>query len=271
MKRVLWLIIGFVLIGSVFADCQELPGTGIINESIRLCSDTFDAPEGIKITADNVELNCGTAVIRGNYLEKIGVKIENRRNVTMTRCNILTFNVGVFISNSSNIHLYDNALLKNDVGLRMYNSYENLIEKHNDKSNIKPVSAINSKFNTVILGNKNIDREFCKENACNTHRDMNPCVDNDFYCSVRCTPETDSDCKKKEKITAKTTAPIEEDLPKVEEPKEISEINKTSEEESAETKETTSQKYLIFVLFYFIGLLIFQFIRYVKKFDTEDM
>jgi hypothetical protein len=148
----------------------------------------------------------------------------------------------------------------------LYNSYENLIEKHNDKSNIKPVSAINSKFNTVLLGNKNIEREFCKENACNTHRDMNPCVDNDFYCSTRCTEETDSDCKKKSQITAQTTAPIEEE-PKEEEI--IEKTNKTTEE-ITETKQKNPKKYLIFILFYFIGLLIFQFIRYVRKFDIED-
>jgi hypothetical protein len=142
-----------------------------------------------------------------------------------------------------------------------------LIEKHNDKSNLKPVSAINSKFNTILLGNKNIEREFCKENACNTHRDMNPCVDNDFYCSVRCTEETDSDCRKREQITAQTTAPIEEE-PTTEE---IIEETTGEENLTEEIKETNSRKYLIFVLFYFIGLLIFQFVRYVKKFDTEDI
>ena len=269
MRYISWLIISLILIGSVIADCQELPGTGIINESINLCSDTFDAPEGIKITADNIKLDCGTAVIRGNYLEKIGITIANRKNVTVTRCNVLTFNVGVFISNSSNVHLYDNALLKNDIGLRMYNSYENLIEKHNDKSNLKPVSAISSKFNTVILGNKNINRDFCKENACNTHKDMNPCVDADFYCSVRCTPETDSDCKKKAKITAQATAPIEE----IQEVAPTEKINTTEEinitKKPTETK--NSRKILSYILFYFIGLLLFQFIRYVKKFDAEDI
>jgi parallel beta-helix repeat protein len=271
MKYISWLIIGFILIGSVFAECQELPGTGIIDSDIKLCSDTFDAPEGIQITSDNIELDCGTAVIRGNYLEKIGIKIENRKNVTVTRCNILTFNVGVFISNSSNIHLYDNALLKNDVGVRMYNSYENLIEKHNDKSNLKPVSALNSKFNTVILGNKNIDRDFCEENACNTDKDMNPCVDADFYCSSRCTPETDSDCRKKiEKITA--AAPVEE-TPEVQE--EIIEEENIVEEgnltDSPKEKTKNSRQILAYVLFYFIGFLAFQFIRYVKRFDIEDL
>lgn len=265
MKYILWLIIGLILIGSVIAKCQELPGTGIIDSSITLCSDTFDAFEGIKITSDNIELNCGTAVIRGNYQEKIGIRIENRKNVTVTRCNVLTYNVGVFISNSTKIHLYDNALLKNDVGLRMYKSYENLIEKHNDKSNLKPVSAISSKFNTVILGNKNIDRDFCEVNACNTYKDMNPCVDTDFYCSERCTEESDTDCKKAkpaEEITATVAAEVEE----------IKQENITEKgnltEKPTETK--NSRKLLAYILFYIIGFLVFQFIRYVKKFDIED-
>lgn len=254
------------MIGSVIADCEELPGTGIIDSSINLCSDTFDALEGIKITADNIKLDCGTAVIRGNYQEKIGITIADRKNVTITRCNVLTFNVGVFISNSTNVHLYDNALLKNDVGLRLYNSYENLIEKHNDKSNLKPVSALSSKFNIVMLGNKNIDRAFCKVNACNTYKDMNPCEDNDFYCSEKCSPETDNDCKKIEK--AKEVKEIIEE----EEPIEEEKIKETPKEELPEeiTKEKNKARYMLFPIFYLIGLIMFQFIRYVKQFDKED-
>ncbi|MBN1644677.1 hypothetical protein JW851_01375 [Candidatus Woesearchaeota archaeon] len=266
-KQALWILIAMLLISSAIAECQELPGTGIINTSMELCSDTYDAQEGIKITADNVELNCGTAVLRGNYQEKIGITIENRRNVTITRCNVLTYNVGVFIRNSTNVHLYDNALLKNDVGLRMYNSYENLIEKHNDKSLIKPVSAINSKFNIVMLGNKNIEREFCEENACNVYKEINPCVDNDFYCSTRCNPETDNDCKIKEKNTTQIITPAAEEPPLKEETIITEEIN------TKEPKEKTikPRNFLVYAIFYIIGLSIFQFIRYVKKFDIEDM
>ena len=268
----------FPAIGS---DCIDLPATGIITEDTKLCSDTYDALPGIKIDADNILLDCGTAVLRGNYQEGTGITIENRRNVTITRCNIVTYNVGVFISNSSQIHLYDNALLKNDIGLRLYNAYENLIEKHNDKSLIKPVSALVSKYNTIMLGNKNIDKDFCEVNACNTDKDMNPCEDNDFYCSPRCNPETDSDCKKKTEITGRAT----EELPAI--PEEISaeetiaqdknletetqETVQTNEEtEQQKSEETKQTKYLMYPIFYLIGLLIFQFIKYVKEFDRED-
>lgn len=265
MKQTIWLIIGLILIGNAFA-CTELPGTGIITANTELCSDTFDAPEGIKIEADNIELNCGTAVIRGNYQEKTGITIANRKNVTITKCNILTYNVGVFISNSTNIHLYENALLKNDVGVRLYNSYENIIEKHNDKSLKKPISALTSKYNIVMLGNKNIDRDFCEVNACNKYKDMNPCEDSDFYCSERCTPETDSDCRKKEEeITAAVT---EENITenKIEDNAEKQE----NAEEIQQTEKTNPAKYAVYPIFYLIGLLIFQFIRYVKEFDIED-
>ena len=263
MRFLLWIIIGILLINTVLgADCEELPGTGIIDRSMKLCSDTYDALEGIKITADNIELNCGTGIIRGNYHEGIGITIADRKNITITRCNILTYNVGIFITNSSNIHLYDNALLKNDVGVRLYNSYENRIEKHNDKSLIKPISALTSKYNTVLLGNKRIDREFCEVNACNIEKDMNPCEDNDFYCSPRCTPETDNDCAKKQtneeqEITAKITEEIKENK---------TEQNKTHKEK----QEPRRINFALYIAFYIIGFIIFQFIKYVKEFDKED-
>lgn len=275
-QKIILLIIGLLVLETVLgADCTELPATGLITESIRLCSDTYDAPDGIKIEADNIMLDCGTGVLRGNYLKGTGITIANRRNITITRCNIATYNVGVYIENSSQVHMYDNAVLKNDIGIRMYNAYENLIEKHNDKSNIKAVSALVSKYNTILLGNKNIDKAFCETNACNTHRDMNPCENNDFYCSPRCTPETDSDCKKTaEIITGKATEEIpaagpEEALtenPTTETNTSPEPINETAMQEERE-KQT---KFLMYPIFYLIGLLVFQFIKYVKEFDRED-
>lgn len=269
MKYIIWLIIGIILIGNTLA-CVELPGP-IITTNTELCSDTYDAQEGIRIEADNIKLDCGTAVIRGNYQERTGITLINRKNVTITKCNVLTYNVGVFISNSTNIYLYENALLKNDVGVRLYNSYENIIEKHNDKSLKKPISALTSKYNIVLLGNKNIDRDFCEVNACNTYKDMNPCEDNDFYCSERCTTETDSDCRKKqEQITAAITENTTE---------ETSEAPESATEQQEEETETTEEKpeeksnskYIAYPIVYLIGLLIFQFIRYVKEFDREDI
>ncbi len=275
MKQIIWFIIGMILLNiALGADCAELPQTGLITENTKLCSDTYDAPDGIKIEADNIMLDCGTAVIRGNYLKGTGITIANHKNITITQCNIATYNVGVYITNSSQIHLYDNALLKNDIGVRMYNAYENLIEKHNDKSNLKPVSALVSKYNTIILGNKNIDKAFCETNACNTNKDMNPCENNDFYCSPRCTPETDSDCKKQAEITGKTT----EEMPTesnstapAEIPATASANNATAANETALQEEREKQtKFLMYPIFYLIGLLAFQFIKYVKEFDKED-
>lgn len=272
MKQIIWLAIGIMLIDMALgADCVELPQTGIITESTKLCSDTYDAPDGIRIESDNIMLDCGTAVIRGNYLKGTGITIANRRNITITRCNAATFNVGVYIANSSQVHLYDNALLKNDIGVRMYNAYENLIEKHNDKSNLKPVSALVSKYNTIMLGNKNIDKDFCEVNACNTNKDMNPCENNDFYCSLRCTPETDSDCKKKTEITQTKeenaqAGAVPAEIPATADTNKSTELNETALQEERE-KQT---KYLMYPIFYLIGLLVFQFIKYVKEFDKED-
>ena len=276
-QTIILLIIGMLALETVLgADCTDLPATGLITESTKLCSATYDSPDGIKIEANNILLDCGTGVLRGNYLKGTGITIANRKNITITRCNILTYNVGVYIANSSQIHMYDNAVLKNDIGIRMYNSYENLIEKHNDKSNIKAVSALVSKYNTILLGNKNIDKAFCETNACNTRKDMNPCENNDFYCSPRCTPETDTDCKKAAEITGKAT----EEMPAgetEETPTELQVPLAEIQDNLTPTNQTTMQgenakktKYLMYPIFYLIGLLVFQFIKYVKEFDRED-
>jgi hypothetical protein len=269
MKTILWLTIGMILIGMASAECSDSLGIGRINKSTVLCSDTYDMPEGIKITSDNLVLDCGTAIIRGNYQKGTGITIENRKNITITRCHVLTYNVGIFISNSTQVHLYDNGMLKNDIGVRMYNAYENIIEKHNDKSIIKPVSAIMSKFNIVMLGNKNIERSFCEVNSCNKYEQMNPCVDDDFYCSDKCTPETDNDCKK-EVIKEKKPEPPKEPI-----------IEKTPDEKTEEQAKKiedvlkrglgkVENKHLMYIAFYVIGLILFQFIHYVKRFDKED-
>jgi len=188
------LPLALILLPAVFA-CESLTDGMLIDKSIQLCSDTYDVPNGVVIRGDNLRVDCGTAVLRGVSGEsEIGVRLENAVNVTLERCNILTFNQGLYMKNVSFSTIRDNAFLKNRIGIRMLNSFENVIDDNSDKSHQLAVSAINSKYNVVKLGNKNVERDFCAVNSCNEVREMDVCEDGDFYCSPSCGASQDSDC-----------------------------------------------------------------------------
>lgn len=192
----------------VFAECVE-PIDGMkISESMTFCGDTYDVLNGISIVADNVVLDCGESVLRGTLGEsEIGLRLENVNNVTVRKCNILTFNQGVFLRNVTSSLIEKNAILKNRIGIRLLDSYENIIRDNNDKSHQFAVSAVNSKYNIIMFGNREVERGFCDVNACNEFRDMNPCEAGDFYCSKKCTPETDTDCGKPAETSVELAVP----------------------------------------------------------------
>ena len=133
----------------------------------------------------------------------------------------------MFIKNVTNSLIEQNAILKNRIGIRMLDSYENVIRDNNDRSRQVPVSAINSKFNVIMLGNRNIDREFCEFNSCNEFREMDVCESGDFYCSSRCSYKTDDDCPP----------------PKIEQVKQEKPPEKTADELIEEAKKEVEAKY----------------------------
>jgi len=191
-----WILLFALFATLAAAECVDPVDGSVITESMTFCSTTYDVLNGITVTGSNIVIDCGTAVLRGQIDEsEIGLRVEHSRNVTIRNCNILTFNQGLYLKNVTYSLIEDNAFLKNRIGIRMLDSFENVIRNNNDKSHQIPVSAINSKFNVVMLGNKNIDREFCEVNSCNEYRDMDVCQSDDFYCSVKCSAENDADCR----------------------------------------------------------------------------
>ena len=260
------VVLFFLAASMVNAKCVEPIDLMSINESVVFCSDAFDVPNGINIVASNVELDCGTAVLRGIFdSSEIGIRVENVNNITIKNCNVITFNIGIFLKNVTNSHIYDNALLKNNIGIRMFDSYENLIENNNDKSKVRAVSAVNSRFNIVMLGNKPVEQGFCDVNACNEYKDMNPCVSGDFYCSSRCTAETDDDCPKgpeeqpeQEQEPETTEAEQElEELFDVEPSQPVQEFQSPKPEREP-VKVPLWEKIFVYVATYLVGFMIIQ-------------
>ena len=256
MRPAILFLALILLAGAASAKCTPaLDGMTITNDT-AFCSTTYDVPNGIKIGADNIKIDCGTAVLRGNMMEGTAIIIEGRKNITITKCNILTFDIGILIQNSSFITIEDCALLKNRIGLRMINAYENKITRISDKSIQTPISMVMSKFNRLDI-NKQIDAEYCKDNICRAEKDMNPCVNDDFYCSPRCNEENDNDCRKIEII--KYTKPKEN----------ITEKEEILPEPQAETITITPKKksrsWLLYPVIYILVFFLIQFYEHAKK------
>lgn len=184
----------FLLLASVVvADCDILSDNSEVSRSLKLCVDTFDIPSGVKVTGSNIVLDCNGAILRGDVSRSnIGLHLVDVVNVSVRNCNILTFHTGILLENTVSSVVEDSGLLKNAIGVRLLNSFENSIVRINDKSRLKAVSVINSKFNIISLDNKRVDDEFCSVNACNVVRDIDACVSGDFYCGINCVD--DSDC-----------------------------------------------------------------------------
>jgi parallel beta-helix repeat protein len=191
------ILVFLLLLPIAAAECVEPTDGMTITNDLLLCSDTYDIQNGIAIAANGITLDCGTGILRGVVGEsEIGIRAENVDRITIRNCNVLTFTQGLYLKNVTNSVIEGNAFLKNRIGIRLLDSYENTIRDNNDKSFQFAVSAINSKYNVVMIGNKEIERSFCEVNACNEFRDMNPCEAGDSYCSGKCTAQTDADCAK---------------------------------------------------------------------------
>ncbi len=268
-----WVIIALLLSAAVAAECIEPTDGMIITDDILFCSSTYDLLSGITISADDITVDCGTAVLRGIVGEsEIGVRIENVDNVTLRNCNIITFTQGLFLKNVTNSLIEKNGFLKNRIGVRMLDAFENVLRDNNDKSHQVAVSAINSKFNIVMLGNKDIERSFCEVNACNEYRDMNACESGDFYCSDKCTPETDADCAAPELLPAspdiaEPEKSVEEHIEELKEEvrKEIN-ISDEVKEEIVKKEILLKTKILIYALAYIVGFVAIKLIRKPRKF-----
>ncbi len=263
MKKEALLVIIVLFSTFAAAECIEPTDGMIITKDVLFCSSTYDISNGISIGADNVVLDCGTAVLRGVVGEsEIGIRAEDVTGITIKNCNVITFTQGLYLKNVTNSFVEDNAFLKNRIGIRLLDAYENTIRDNNDKSFQVAVSAINSKFNIVMLGNKEIERAFCEVNACNEFRDMNVCEAGDFYCSKKCSPQTDVDCVSPAievpKVSVKTVDEIVEEAKK--------EVQQEINDTAVPEKKTMPVWYFIYGLSAIVAIIaVIIFLRTKKR------
>ncbi|MEM2916728.1 MAG: NosD domain-containing protein, partial [Candidatus Woesearchaeota archaeon] len=149
MKHLLFVVALLALAPVVIAECEAAFDLMQITKDTTLCNKAYDVPSGITIKTDNVVLDCNGAIIRGTALQDgQGIIIDHANGVTVKNCNILNYDVGIYVKEGNRNTIKDNALLKNKIGVRMLNAHENRFEDNADKSLLKPVSAIASKFNS---------------------------------------------------------------------------------------------------------------------------
>lgn len=282
MKATILLIIMILLSGAAYAaECID-PADGMtITQNTALCTRTYDLPSGIYIGADNIELDCEGAILRGNLRGETGININGRKNIIIRECNILTYKIGIYLKNTTHTTITKTSLLKNKIGLRLLDSYENNVTEVNDKSTDTPVSVINSKFNIFLIDNKNIYGGFCSSNVCNKLINMSFCHDNDFYCSESCNSENDRDCKGIRDPLAQQPEPAAEPQ-KQEEAKPSEPAQEAVQSTPAETNETptamaaqeiTSDEskintglIIFYVITYLIAFFVLQFYTFAKKY-----
>lgn len=161
------IVIYLFLATAVSAKCSRPVYYDDVNYSTRLCGENFVLERGLSISRDNVNIDCSSAVLKGNLFSKnIGIIIEDRQNISLRNCRIVNYDVGVLVRNSSNIFLGEITFLRNKVGIKLFDSFNVNVANGFDISLTKPVHVSSSSMNSFSYFNKRIKGDFCAHNLC---------------------------------------------------------------------------------------------------------
>lgn len=157
----------FLFADVVSAACTHPKYWPEINSSLRFCGSNFFLKDGLTISNDNLIIDCGSAVLQGFLFEKnVGIRIEDRNNITIINCRLVNYGTAIVIKNSSNVFLKEMTLLRNMIGLHVIDSVNVAITDSLDISLSRPVRFSNSSNVTFQYHNKEIKGDFCRYNNC---------------------------------------------------------------------------------------------------------
>lgn len=171
-RKALLFCVLFLFIPTVLAlrTCDH-PTVHPIRESKTFCGRNYYLTNGISIESDNVTIDCGNAVLQGTIIHGrfngTGISIINRKNVTLKNCRIALYETGILVKNSTEITVIDSSLIRNRIGIKLYNAHNNFFERNHDISISHPVKNTNSNNNIFSYSNKKVFGGFCKTNFCN--------------------------------------------------------------------------------------------------------
>ncbi|MBW3004920.1 hypothetical protein KY310_03740 [Candidatus Woesearchaeota archaeon] len=165
MKKSWWIVLFLVLCPIVFACSDPLDGKTYTTDQ-EFCNKNYYLPDGIIVGADSVVIDCGNAVLRGDF-KGTGILLQNRKNVEIKNCNIVNYNVGLSLVNTEGADIHDHNLLRNYVGIRLEDSAQNHFYEIRDVSIQREIRDVFSTGNHVKYTNKNLEGDFCRHNSCN--------------------------------------------------------------------------------------------------------
>lgn len=165
MKKSWWIAVVLLLCPIVFACDTPLDGK-TYTESKEFCGKRYYIPQGIIIETDNVIIDCNNGILQGDF-RGTGITVRNAKNIVIKNCNLINYQRGIHLKNSSLSSIHHNNLLRNFIGMIIESSNENHFYENRDVSITKELRGINSFSNHLKYVNKNIKGEFCRHNSCN--------------------------------------------------------------------------------------------------------
>lgn len=162
-----WVLL-MILLAPVALGCVVPRDGMVIAASVQLCTDVYYLDKGLIIVGSDVTLDCNGAVLKSWNGGK-GISIEHVSNVTVTKCRVVNYNVGLYVRNSTQIYLEDNHLVKNSIGTRFTVVKDSATFNH-DVSLAAPFEILESENNVLTLTNKFVEGYFCGNNFCNEQR-----------------------------------------------------------------------------------------------------
>ncbi len=154
-----------VLLAPVVLACVVPEDGMLIDASIQLCSDVHYLNKGISITGSDITVDCNGAVLKSWYGGK-GISIEHSTNITVSGCSIVSYNMGIYVRNSTKVFLNDNHLVRNNIGTRFV-LVSDSVTSNQDVSLGVPFEVVESYNNVLSLTNKVVSGSFCTNNFCN--------------------------------------------------------------------------------------------------------
>ncbi|MBI4453922.1 hypothetical protein HY636_04740 [Candidatus Woesearchaeota archaeon] len=138
---VLILLASFA-VGECIAPPSNLASNNfVIDKNTELCTADYNINEGIIIGNDDVLLNCNNAKIIGEF-SGIGIKIEEKNNITIINCDIKDFSTGIYVEDSTKISIANNILNNNRIGIILENSPDTAMNNNIDTSYLKATEII---------------------------------------------------------------------------------------------------------------------------------
>lgn len=162
-----WVLLA-ILLAPVALGCVVPRDGMVIAGSVQLCTDVYYLDTGLIIVGSDVALDCNGAVLKSWNGGK-GISIEHVSNVTVTKCRIVNYNVGLYVRNATQVYLEDNHLVKNSIGTRFTVVRDSATFNH-DVSLTAPFEILESENNVLTLTNKFVEGSFCGNNFCNEQR-----------------------------------------------------------------------------------------------------